>query len=71
MGYHFIRLLIYRTYLLSSFLDYLPGDRSPFTASDVIPAEVTHCVNAAVAIAELAASFRSSTSGVTFWVRFL
>lgn len=68
MGYHFIRLLIYRTYLLSSFLDYLPGtNRSPFTASDVIPDEVTRCVNAAVAIAELAASFRSSTSGVTFW----
>ncbi|ORY54882.1 fungal-specific transcription factor domain-domain-containing protein [Leucosporidium creatinivorum] len=66
--YHFLRLFIYRTYLLSSFLDHLPGTtRSPFTDADLIPEEVKRCVEAAVAIAELATGFQSSLRGGTFW----
>jgi hypothetical protein len=67
--YHFLRLFIYRTYLLSSFLDHLPGTtRSPFTDADLVPEEVKRCVEAAVAIAELATGFQSSSRGGTFWV---
>ncbi|KAI5477371.1 hypothetical protein MNV49_006437 [Pseudohyphozyma bogoriensis] len=73
-AFHFLRLFTYRGYLLSSFLDHLPGTRpTPISPNTVIPPQVRICVDAAVSIASISAKIaevaaqRQSKFGGTFW----